>query len=284
MISLIICSRDATVLQAVSVNVDATIGVPYELIAIDNSQGQYGICSAYNLGASQAKHELLCFMHEDICFHTSNWGAIVAATLEDLSVGVLGVAGGIYQANAPTSWIGAGKSCIRMNVLHSPIKGSAKLDYHNPNAEMVAPVAVVDGLWMCCRKEVWKAFPFDEKSFPHFHFYDVDFCTKIFTKYKILVTFQVLIEHFSTGTFEKQWTENALKYYKIRKNYLPFGIGKISGSEAKNIDLKAFQQAMHKLISHKAHLLDIVYCLYKCLLINPWNRDTMWIAKQYFRK
>ncbi len=50
MISIIICSRDADYLRKVSENVAATIGVPYEIQAIDNSKGAYGICEAYNLG------------------------------------------------------------------------------------------------------------------------------------------------------------------------------------------------------------------------------------------
>ncbi|RFP64156.1 hypothetical protein D0N36_15745 [Hymenobacter lapidiphilus] len=54
MISLIICTRDPAALAAVSQSAAATIGVPFEIVPIDNSQGQYGICEAYNLGAARA--------------------------------------------------------------------------------------------------------------------------------------------------------------------------------------------------------------------------------------
>ena len=46
MISIVICSRSETALENVSQSVSLTIGVPYEIIAIDNSKGEYSI----NLG------------------------------------------------------------------------------------------------------------------------------------------------------------------------------------------------------------------------------------------
>ncbi|MFI2757155.1 glycosyltransferase family 2 protein, partial [Streptococcus suis] len=82
-LSLIICTRDPTALKTVSQSAAATIGVPHEIVAVDNSEGQYGICEAYNIGAAQAQYDVLCFMHEDIRFHTSGWGRIVVDILQD---------------------------------------------------------------------------------------------------------------------------------------------------------------------------------------------------------
>ena len=107
MLSIIICSRDVDALKVVSQNVEITVGVPFEIIGIDNSNGQYSICQAYNTGAAQAKYELLCFMHEDIRFHTMEWGRKIADILQDTAIGVLGVSGGRYQVAAPAAWWGA---------------------------------------------------------------------------------------------------------------------------------------------------------------------------------
>ncbi|MCE5282251.1 MAG: glycosyltransferase family protein, partial [Deltaproteobacteria bacterium] len=80
MISIIICSRDSGALKEVSGNIEETIGVPYEIIAIDNSRNQYSIFDAYNLGAEQSTFDHLCFMHEDILYHTPHWGSAVIKT------------------------------------------------------------------------------------------------------------------------------------------------------------------------------------------------------------
>lgn len=73
MISIIICSKNKDLLKDVSANIELTIGVPYEIIAIENNKGEFGICKAYNDGASKAKYDIFCFMHEDISFETQNW-------------------------------------------------------------------------------------------------------------------------------------------------------------------------------------------------------------------
>jgi glycosyltransferase involved in cell wall biosynthesis len=66
MISLIICSRTPALSQKLANNIAETIGVPYEIVLLDNSANTYGICQAYNIGVQQSKYDVLCFMHDDI--------------------------------------------------------------------------------------------------------------------------------------------------------------------------------------------------------------------------
>jgi glycosyltransferase involved in cell wall biosynthesis len=284
MISIIICSRDIAMLGAVSQDVAETIGAPYEIIAIDNSQQQYGICEAYNNGAAQAKYEYLCFMHEDLKFHTNNWGAIVINTLVASDIGVLGVAGGTYQAKAPVGWTGAGPDNIRINVLHTTKYSIAQYDYWNPVSEKVAEVATLDGLWMCCRKAVWQEFPFDSEHFPHFHFYDIDFCTRVHAKYRNLVTFELVIEHFSGGTYGSDWLHNAVNYYKRWKDHLPFGLITINPSEVKKRELAAFQHVIRMMLDFEVSAGDVLYSLLHCLRLDWGSRDTWWLVKQHLKK
>lgn len=284
MISIVICTRDAAMLAAVSQNVAETIGVSYEIIAVDNSKKQYGICEAYNIGAARTQYEYLCFMHEDIKFHTSGWGNSVIASLALPEVGVLGVAGGTYQAQAPVGWTGAGQDEIRINVLHTTTKSVAQYDHWNPASEKVAAVATLDGLWMCCRKEVWQGFLFDSQHFPHFHFYDIDFCTRVATKYQNLVTFELLIEHFSGGTYGSDWLHNAVNYYKRWKNQLPFGIIVITPTEVKKRQLGTFQHVLRMMLEHKTSINDIIYSLRQCLALDIRNKDTWWLVRQHLQK
>lgn len=74
MISCIICSRTSTISNELMQNISSTIGCEYEIITIDNSTNKHNIFQAYNEGIRRAKGEYLCFMHDDILYHTENWG------------------------------------------------------------------------------------------------------------------------------------------------------------------------------------------------------------------
>lgn len=74
MISCIICSRSSKISEELEKNIVETIGCDYELVVIDNSRNEYSIFSAYNKGVKRAKGNVLCFMHDDILYRTSNWG------------------------------------------------------------------------------------------------------------------------------------------------------------------------------------------------------------------
>lgn len=282
MISLIICSRDAAALEEVSRSAAATIGVPYELIAIDNSLGRYGICEAYNTGAARARYDLLCFMHEDLRFHTADWGKLVADILADTSIGVVGVAGGTYEVDAPATWSSCYAEHIYMNVLHTA-NGKSSHDRRAPAAGSLAPVAVVDGLWMCCRKQVWQEFKFDALAFPGFHFYDVDFCTRVFPTYQICVTVDVLIEHFSYGSYTKPWYDTAVEYYDKRRAYLPFSSVHISAAEARQLRLQAFQRFISGYVDNGLTVGQGLRLLTECLAIAPFNRDSLWLLKKFIK-
>lgn len=285
MLSLIICTRDPQALAAVTHSAEETIGVPYEVIAINNSRGQYGICEAYNRGAAQAQYDLLCFMHEDIRFHTSGWGEVVARVLRDPTVGVLGITGGLYQVAAPAAWWGCGLPLCRENVLNVFPDGHKEMDLHNPEAQALTDVAVVDGLWMCSRKAVWQQFPFDSRTFTEFHFYDVDYCTEIYQHgLRVCVTFDVLIEHHSRGSVNTSWLHNALKYEQKRKSQLPFGPATLSAEQARRLEVPPLQEFIGRLLRAGFSNQLILGYLRRCLALDPLNRDTLWLVRQWLRK
>lgn len=285
MLSLIICSRSVSDLADVSESIAATIGISYEIIAIDNSLGQYGICEAYNIGAARAKYELLCFMHEDIQFHTLGWGLVVAKILRDPTIGVLGVTGGCYQVATPAAWWGCGLALCRENVLNLFPDGHTEMDLRNPENLSLTDVAVVDGLWMCSRREVWQKNQFDSRTFSEFHFYDVDYCSEIYLRgLRVSVTFEVLIEHRSRGSINTAWIRNALKYEQKRHLQLPFGPVRVSSAEARRIELRALHEFIALLLRDKFPAVLTFAYLRRCLLLNPSNRDTLWLLRKWLRE
>lgn len=283
MISIIICSRGPEFRLAVAENISATIGVPYEIIAVDNSENTYGICEAYNLGASQSLYGILCFMHEDILFRATDWGKQVVAILADKGIGVLGVAGGLMQLAAPASWWFPGKEYYRTRVLHAIGEREPMLDLVNPTNQELIDVAVLDGLWLCSRKEVWANYPFDSTTFSEFHFYDVDYCTTLFPHYRVCLTFNILIEHSSTGSINKTWINNCIKYYSKWKSTLPFGVVTLDRKEEIKLETDAIYHLIDLLIWYKLPLRTIYRWLGEAIRRSGIERRVFGVCKQIIK-
>ena len=236
MISIIISSVNAEMLLAVKKNIADTIGVPYEVISFDNASGKRGLCEIYNSGASKARYDLLCFMHEDVEILTTNWGDKVAEIMGDETIGLLGVAGSNYKSLTPSGWAcpGIEAETNKVNIIqrYKYAEGGTKKEYFNSENERLAQVASIDGVWMCTRKSVTDSVKFDEQTLPLFHGYDVDFSLQVAAKYKVAVTFDILLDHFSEGNYSKDWLKSALQISQKYKDVLPLDV---SGLDAKAV-------------------------------------------------
>jgi len=214
MISIIICSKSPELLKKVSNSIENTIGIEYEIVVISNPDGQFGICEAYNRGAEIAKYSSLCFCHEDVIFHTSNWGQLVVNHLQDEATGIIGVVGCMIKPNAPSApWIG-GFPVNSVYMLQGVLNGEPYLKHVNPDNDLKSEVVVIDGLWMCCRKEVWEKNRFDQTTLKGFHGYDVDFSLQISQNYRNFVIFDILLEHLSNGGNTKTWLDATYKVHE----------------------------------------------------------------------
>jgi GT2 family glycosyltransferase len=163
------------------------------------------------------------------------------------------------------------------------------VELRNPEHKQLTDVAVVDGLWMCCRRALWQHFPFDSYTFSEFHFYDIDFCTEIFRQGKrICVTYEVILEHHSRGSINASWARNALLYQKKRKGQLPFGVASLTKQQSDLLELKATQAFLGLLLRENFSGSVIRRYLAYSWFQDPWNRDTLWLIKQWllrhFRK
>jgi hypothetical protein len=246
MVSVIICSRSSNLLNAVTENIAATIGVPFEVISIDNRQGTYGICEAYNTGAAKSQFDTLCFMHEDVKLFTPGWGKKVQEILADTNIGVLGVAGG------------------KLNPGQSPLHVNT-----NPRNERISDVVALDGVWLCCPKKVWQNHPFDAQTFKEFHFYDVDFTMQIAQRYRACVTYDIHIEHFSHGSINSSWARNAIRFSEKWKSKLPFTLEPVDSAKLRELEYTELHNFL-KLIRHLEFEKEyIVRYAWKCLRIRP---------------
>jgi len=165
MISIIVCHREEKLLMQFKKSVKDTIGVPFEYIIIDNKTNQFNIFQAYNIGIKKSKYEILCFSHEDIVFHTKNWGERVVEHFKQEKTGLIGVLGGNAFPNCPASWWN--NTFINDHLINyiqhwregfepkndlklKPVNNNPRItrDYQNPENSNRSKAVAIDGVWM----------------------------------------------------------------------------------------------------------------------------------------
>lgn len=253
MISIIIASANKNQLQALTQNIRETIGVPHEVLAFENSGGKKGICQIYNEGIAQAKHEILCFMHEDIFIHTKDWGNIVAGIFSRHNIGVLGIAGASYKSLTPSGWLSLSSVETEYSNLIQSFKYAAEPTRHhliNRGEKRLAQVACVDGVWFCVPKKIVAAVRFDESTFKGFHCYDVDFCLAVGRHHDIVVTFDVLLHHFSEGNFGRVWIQEILKLYNKWVDLLPICTEVFTPKQIYKLEKQSFKYFIKKMVTY----------------------------------
>lgn len=218
MLSIIICSISPERMRQLHQNINDTIGVEYELIVIDNRDKKWPIARAYNEGAEKARYPYLFFVHEDVKFHSKNWGQFLEDKLKEPDCGVIGFAGTKVMLKCYSGWLQDYSWMVLF--LYQGLK-NGKTEFRVSHSFLGQPfeeVISLDGLGMFVRKEVWSEYPFDEKMLTGFHCYDVDFTLQIAAgkKYKnyVCTSPKVLIEHFSEGNLNHSWYKDTIKMHK----------------------------------------------------------------------
>lgn len=232
MLSIIVCSRNRTLLPAFTDNIKNTVGVDYELIHVDNSDNKYSIYSAYNFGISKSKYPYLCLVHEDVLFHTNNWGENVIAHLQDPKTGILGVAGGDFVTNIPASW--ATLISPSLNIIQTDSKGQKPtkflLEPENYTLSKRSSITL-DGVFLCMRRELMQKIHFDE-NLKGFHGYDYDISIQATVAgYINYVIYDIKLEHFSRGKTDVVYFRNLIQIFKKFEKFLPLIGGNITDEE-----------------------------------------------------
>lgn len=272
MISIIICSTKSDISYVLKENIKETVGVPYELVVIDNSKGEYSIFEAYNIGIRRSSNPCLCFIHEDIIFRTKNWGCILCNALKCREkVGVIGVIGSSMVFQNPLGWWdGPVVGHVIESDKRNYKKGGCK---EAPKELSLQEVVTLDGLFLAMNKSVFEDIEFDTQTYTGFHCYDMDICLQAFKAgYNNYVIDYVEIEHFSTGNFNTAFVQGYLSLNEKWEGLLPVACNNVSSKEleAKN---KLYQMT---LLDNRRFVLtyrDVLYSeyyryfvsLYRCL-------------------
>lgn len=231
MLSIIVCSRDKTLPKEFVDNIINTVGVDHEIITVDNSENRYTIFSAYNAGYDRSNYPYLCFVHEDVQFHTQNWGKKIISHLNDPETGIIGLAGGDLVTRIPASWSTVISSTVK--IIQSDRKGRKETRVvHQPeNYDQSRHSAILlDGVFLCMRRELMTEIKFDEEL-TGFHGYDFDISIQsVVAGYNNYVIYDVDLEHFSRGKTDYIYYKNLIAIFKKWEKQLPL-IGRSVSAE-----------------------------------------------------
>lgn len=262
MISIIICSVNQQLLDKLTVNIEQTIGVAYQIIAINNQHTNDGICKVYNKGGENAVFPILCFIHEDILFETSNWGFIIIEHFKDTKIGLLGIAGGDTKGLVPSSWstsfISNEINVIQHSAIDNDIAEHIVITEKN-SYQTHKKAATLDGVFLCTRKEIFNQCKFDESNLKGFHGYDIDYSLQVFSKYDVIVIFDILLHHFSVGKPDKTWVDSAFIISKKWRKQLPVSVYPLSAAEFNFYHWKSLQIFLEKLFHLNYSYSQIIF-------------------------
>ena len=282
MISIIICSKSHDLLKKISLNIADTIGVSYEIIPILNPHGKFGICKAYNDGASQAVYDILCFCHEDILFHNINWGKNLIEHLSNRTISLVGVLGCVVKTKAPSGAYISQKNLNRINQIQRLPDDTTIHYYENPKNEAVSEVSILDGMFLSCTKSNWQRKKFDE-NLKGFHGYDIDFSLSQKENGTILVVYDILLEHFSSGGNSRTWIDAQLFVTEKWKNRLPVVQKDITLTMLKKAEIENLNTFTISLIKHKYAKKETVLNISRIIFAKPFQRLNLFFIKQLFR-
>ena len=236
MLSIVVCSKHKTLSKDLVDNIAKTVGVEYEIITIDNSENKYSIFSAYNFGFRKSKYKYICFVHEDVYFHSLNWGEKVIDHVQDPGTGIIGLAGGDLVSRVPAAW--SGFLSQSKNIIQSDRTGKKPTKIirlpENFNQSQ-RPVILLDGVFMCMRRELMEIIHFDEKI-NGFHGYDFDISIQSTVKgFVNYVIYDIELEHFSRGKTDAVYYRNLISVFKKWEQSLPLFLNDITQEQLTQI-------------------------------------------------
>jgi glycosyltransferase involved in cell wall biosynthesis len=282
MLSIIICSRTPKISPELLHNIEETIGCAYELIIIDNSENKYSIFEAYNLGIKKSIGDYLCFIHDDIRFHTEGWGNVTSSIFQsDAKIGLIGVAGTKVKTKMLSGWWDCPEKYRVINIIQHLRSGKIENWHVGWNDSFLEEVVAIDGVFMAMPK---RDKVFFTKKFSGFHNYDLDISFKVgLNNKKIVVTNQILLEHLSEGVVDGDWVNSTLKTHNFYNKILPLSIdSNLKDSDYKAIDFDNVRKMIYLAFMYKRRYLAFRVWL-KFFLKDPKNEYHSYFWKEFIK-
>jgi len=192
-----------------------------EFIGYTNN-GEYSLTEIYDKGLSEAKYDIVVFLHDDIIIETKQWGKKLIKHFEDSNYGILGVAGGTHLPTSGVWWQTQNTMVGIVNHINNDNKVITS-SYSNDFKNNIIETTMLDGLFFAISKDRIK-YQFD-KLIEGFHFYDIDFTLgNHINGCKVGVIFNIRVTHLSIGVTNDKWEANRIKFIDKFKDKLPVEI------------------------------------------------------------
>lgn len=201
MFSAIICSIDDQKFAQVTDSLGKAFGGDsLEIIRVQDAKG---LAEGYNRALPHATGEMIIFCHDDIEILSADFKEKLLGHMEKADM--VGVAGARRVVSG--KWANACPPYIFGQVASfDPQTNLFGVWLWGIPARHISNIKIVDGLFMCVRREVAQAIPFDAETFDGFHGYDVDFSFRAYEAgYRLAVGCDLLLLHWSTGNWDAGW-------------------------------------------------------------------------------
>jgi GT2 family glycosyltransferase len=201
MISIIICSiipeRFRRVCDAYS---RVFSGVHCEVIGVHDASS---LAEAYNRAIPAAKGDLLIFSHDDIDMVNPDFGPRLLGHMDHADL--VGIAGATRVPGG--AWASAAPPFIFGQIAHySPDEKLFINGVWGVPSRRADGIKVMDGVFLCARRELAEKVLFDQTNFDGFHGYDMDFTFRAhLAGFRLAVGCDLCILHGSTGKWDKRW-------------------------------------------------------------------------------
>lgn len=284
-ISFIVVSICSANLNRLKINLERTVLEPFELLIFENHQ-RHSLAYCYNYLIKKSKADLVVFIHEDVLFKERGWDKkLIESFQESENTGVLGIAGGTYKSkNFSPAWFNFRNNGHRINIVQPNAQDELKPLVENPNKESLSEVVVVDGVFMCCRKSVWRQYNFDENVIQGFHFYDMDFCLGVRSLgYKNYVTHEILLEHFSSGKNNLDWYKHGKHVHRKWRHSLPQFVGEMTVEEIKQVEYVTLEYAFNLQLKLRV-LSDAFVSMCKLIWQRPFKGQNLLYVKNWMKQ
>jgi len=262
MLSIIVCSRTTTLNESFSNNIDKTVGIEYEILCIDNSSNAHSIAQAYNKGVSLSNYDYLCFVHDDVCFNSQNWGQNLINHLNLPKTGIIGLAGGDAALRVLYDYAALHPSA---NITQSDKKGIKEDDFifaPDNYSKPIRSVLLLDGVFLCANKSLFNNIKFDE-TLSDFHGYDYDISlqSKVAGYYNY-VMYDISVAHYSRGNFNATFYKSLIAVFHKWDKFLPIFEHSITTEEQKRLtpiyESKAIRKLLKRLVRARVNTKDII--------------------------
>jgi len=176
----------------------------YELIVVDTKKYKYtGATDALMSGASEAKGDILIFVHHDVIMENENELNNIVEQINKIDdFGILGIAGAPYQ-----------KGTLVGNITN----GDSKIHISNEMISKPTEVQTLDEVMFIIKKDNLEKHPFnlDNKTW---HLYAVEYCLLMKERNKKVLVIPSNIHHLSAGA-----SMNNEYYKQLRKLCKQYG-------------------------------------------------------------